>query len=292
MDWRDVPSLSALRALEAAARLGSYSAAARELNVTHAAIAQHVRGLEVHFGTTLMVRQGRSMTTTPDGHDLSRALAEAFGIIGAATRDLLDRAEDRPLRIAVTPSFAANWLMPRIGSFWADHPEIELEIIPGTALVDLRTDAIDVAIRFGRGGWSGVDATPLMPADLVAVASPGLLGNREITCLADLKGSVWLVDSSPSEEKYFARANGVELDEETVKVFATSQMAREAARAGVGVTILPEPLVEDEIAAGRLRLLCRDVQSDVAYHVLTRPGVVSAPRDTFIRWLKKQVKAA
>lgn len=292
MNWRDIPSLSALRAFEAAARLGSYSAAAREFNVTHAAIAQHVRTLEEHFGAPLMVRQGRSMATTPEGHALAQALGEGFGVIGSAARDLLTRGEARALRIAVTSTFAGNWLMPRIGSFWAEHPEIELELIPSSALVDLRADAIDVAIRFGRGGWPGVEITPLMPADLVAVASPGLLDASRVSCLADLKGCIWLLDGSLSEEHVFAAANGVDLEQETVKVFATAQLAREAALAGAGVTILPAPLVEDAIRNGRLRLLCRNTPSDVAYHILTRPGVVSAKRDAFIRWLRRQAKAA
>jgi LysR family glycine cleavage system transcriptional activator len=290
MDWRNVPSLTALRAFEAAARLGSFSAAARDLNVTHAAIAQNVRTLEAHFDTILMERQGRTMVTTAEGHRLSMALAEAFGLIGSATEDLLDVASQRPLRIAVTPSFAANWLMPRIGAFWSEHPEIEVEIIPGVGLVDLRHDAIDVAIRYGRGGWPGVQVASLIPAGHVAVAAPSLVGANRVSRLADLRGATWLMDGQTSEERFWVAANGIDPDKERIKTFATAQLSREAARAGLGVAILPAPLVEDEIESGRLVALFREKDSAIAYHVLTRPGTVSAQRDAFVRWLKKQVR--
>ncbi|WP_084860689.1 LysR family transcriptional regulator [Salibaculum halophilum] len=291
MDWRDVPSLTALRAFEASARLGSFSAAARDLNVTHAAVAQHVRALETHFDTLLMQRQGRSMVTTADGHRLAMALAEAFGLIGSATDDLLDKAAQRPLRIAVTPSFAANWLMPRIGGFWAEHPDLDVEIIPGVGLVDLRADGIDVAIRYGRGGWTGVESLALIPAGHVAVAAPGHVPGDAVAELSQLRGVTWLMDGQTSEERLWVATHGIEPEQEKIKIFATAQLSREAARAGLGVAILPAPLVEDEVRAGRLRALFRETDSEVAYHVLTRPGIISAPRESFVRWITRQARA-
>lgn len=288
MNWRDLPSLSALRAFEAAARLGSFSAAARELNVTHAAIAQHVRALEDHFACPLVERRGRAMAATPDGHALAAALADGFGSIAAACRDLADRDRVRPLRIAVTPSFAANWLMPRIGGFWAAHPEIEVEILPGEGIVDLRADQIDVAIRYGRGGWPGVEDRILVRANHVAVAAPGRLDGAKVTRLADLKGQTWLFDSTRSEEVLWAQMNGVEVETERAQYFATTQLVREAVRAGLGIAILPAPLVDGDIAAGQLIELCREADSPVAYHVLTRPGHVSARRDAFVKWLNRE----
>ena len=290
MEWRDVPSLTALRAFEAAARVGSFSAAARDLNVTHAAVAQHVRALEAHFDTILMARQGRNMVTTAEGHRLAMALAEAFTLIGAATDDLLEKAAQRPLRIAVTPSFAANWLMPRIGGFWTEHPELDVEIIPGVGLVDLRADRIDVAIRYGRGGWSGVDSMALISAGHVAVAAPGHVPGDAVRDLSQLRGFTWLMDGQTSEERLWVATHGVDPDLERVKTFATAQLSREAARAGLGVAILPAPLVEDEVRAGRLRALFRETDSAVAYHILTRPGIISTPRDAFVRWIRRQAK--
>jgi LysR family glycine cleavage system transcriptional activator len=101
MNWNDIPSLAALRAFEAAARHGSFSAAARDLNVTHAAIGQHVRALEDHFGLSLMQRDGRGMLVTPDGQKLAITLSDAFGLISSASTDLLDQSKTRAIRNAV-----------------------------------------------------------------------------------------------------------------------------------------------------------------------------------------------
>lgn len=289
MDWHNIPSLAALRAFEAAARHGSLSSAARDLNVTHAAIGQHVRALEDHFGQSLMQREGRGMVVTPQGQLLTENLSEAFGLIAAACGDLLDQSKARAIRVAVTPSFAANWLMPRIGSFWNRHPEIEVELIPSMALVDMRRDNIDVAIRYGKGGWNGVTSTPLMSAGHVAVAAPQYLAGRTITCLADLKGSRWLLDGMRSEERFWMAENGIDLALEQVTVFPTGQLSREAARAGHGITVMPAPIAAPDIAAGIFVQLCAEEDSATAYHVLTRPEVIAPARDIFVRWLKSEV---
>ncbi|WP_375279538.1 LysR family transcriptional regulator [Pseudooctadecabacter sp.] len=291
MKWSDIPSLSALRAFEAAARHGSFSAAARDLNVTHAAIGQHVRTLEDHFGQSLMIREGRGMAPTEAGRGLADALTDAFSTIAAASADLLDQSKTRAIRVAVTPSLAANWLMPRIGDFWDKHPDVEVELLPSMQLVDLRRDGIDVAIRYGKGGWPGVQSIHLMPAGHVAVAAPSYIAGRTINCLADLKGSRWLLDGTRSEERFWMSENGIDLAEETVTQFATGQLSREAALAGLGITVLPAPIADLHVASGNLVTLCAEHDSAVGYHILTRPEVVSPMRDVFVKWLRSQAKA-
>jgi LysR family glycine cleavage system transcriptional activator len=108
MIWDDIPSLAALRAFEYAARHRSFSAAERDFNMTHAAIGQHVRALENHISQSLMQRQGRGMSVTAEGRKLADALSDAFGLIGVAFNDLLDQSKTRPIRVALTPSLAAN----------------------------------------------------------------------------------------------------------------------------------------------------------------------------------------
>jgi LysR family glycine cleavage system transcriptional activator len=261
------------------------------LNVTHAAVSQHVRSLESALGLSLITRDGQRMVPTPDGAALASSLTEGFTAIASGVRDLIDRDRKRPLRIATTPSFAANWLMPRIGGFWAKHPEIEIALLPGEGLTDLRRDGIDVAIRYGKGGWPGVESRPILSAGHVAVATPDYIGGAKVTCLADMHGKTWLVDTSPSEEVLWANANGVDLAQEKTIVFDTYDLVRGGARAGLGIAIMPEPVAADDIAAGRLVLLCREEKSDIAYHVLTRPEIVSARRDAFVRWLVKEAGA-
>lgn len=288
MDWRHVPSLTALRAFEAASRLASYSAAARELNVTHAAIAQHVRKLEDHFGLSLMQRDGQSMQPTPDGMRLSRSLGTAFGQIAEVSEDLLARDADRPLRIATTPSFAENWLMPRIGAFWAEHPDIRIEIAPSNSLVDLRSDGFDLAIRYGRGGWPGVNAEPLEAAGHVVVASPTIMDGRGITCVADLKDQHWLLSGTSNEERIWVCDNGLDLNTVRSTTVDRGSLALQAVRAGHGVTIVPRAVAKRDLDSGALVALCEEEGSDLAYHILTRPDRVSKHLKTFIRWLRKQ----
>ena len=103
-------------------RCGSHAAAGREVNVTQAAIAQHVRALESRFGVALMRREGRVMRPTAEGRALADALGDGFATIAAGVRELTRKGAARPLRIALTPSFAGQWLMPRIGAFWPIIP--------------------------------------------------------------------------------------------------------------------------------------------------------------------------
>lgn len=288
MDWRHVPSLAALRAFEAAARLTSYSAAARELNVTHSAIAQHVRRLEDHFGLSLLTRDGQTMQPTTEGQRLSRSLSGAFGQIAEISEDLLQQVGTRPLRIATTPSFAENWLMPRIGAFWAKHPDVQVEIAPSNTLIDLRADGFDLAIRYGRGGWPGLTSEPLESAGHVVVAAPALMNGHGITCVADLKDQHWVLSGVSTEERVWVRENGLDLDQVRITTVDRGSLALQAVRAGHGVTIAPRAVAKRDLDSGTLVALCEETCSTLAYHILTRPDRVSPQLKTFINWLRKQ----
>ena len=287
MDWRNIPSLPALRAFETAARLDSYSAAARELNVTHAAIAQHVRTLDDHFGRKLMQRQGQQMRPTPDGARLAAALSEGFGLIATAAIELTEQGKTRPLRIASTASFAENWLMPRIGGFWAAHPGIGLEIVPSSELVDLRRDGFDVALRYGRGNWPGVTSELLVPAAHTIVAAPGALPNP-VKDMRALQNEHFLLVGIRQEENLWLTANGLKHEELRITYFDTGALVLQAVRAGHGVSVHPWPVIARDVEMGQLDVLFQEDDSDLAYHVLTQPGQGSSNVRTFVKWLKAQ----
>lgn len=286
MDWREIPSLSALRGFEAAARLKSLSAAARSLNVTHAAIAQHVRTLEDHFGCPLLARDGRGMRPTAEGTRLAEGLAEGFSHIASAVRDTMPDA-NRPLRIAMTPSFAENWLVPAIRGFWLEHPDIKLELLPSTHLADLRAEAIDLAIRYGRGKWPGTDPVPLASANLVVIGSPGGEPGEPVGNLSDLREAHWILDHTRPEESLWALENGVDLDQVSSTKFETTTMVLQAVRAGAGIAVLPEAIVERDIAEGRLVALHRETDSTAAYYLVRRPGGSPRSLEVFVKWLRK-----
>ncbi len=171
VDWRTMPPLASLRAMEAVARLGGFSAAARALNVTHAAVAQQVRGLEAELGVALLRREGRAVVLTAEGERLSAALTEGFGGMQGAVEAAKARRADGPIRISLTASFAAQWLMPRLRDFWARHPDVPLSLHPDARVLDLAREAMDLGIRYGRGSWPGVTAQRLAAGRLVVVAT-------------------------------------------------------------------------------------------------------------------------
>ena len=150
VNWRNFPSLTALRAFEAAARLQSFSRAARELNVTHAAVAQQVRGLEADLGRELIFRQGRGLALTSEGARLATALAEGFRGIAQVVDELKAAVPGTPVTLTLTPVFAAQWLMPGLKRFWAAHPDAPISLRPEKRLADLPREAVDLGIRFGN----------------------------------------------------------------------------------------------------------------------------------------------
>lgn len=289
MDWRDVPSLSALRAFEAMARLGGYSKAARALNVTHAAIAQHVRALELELGQSLVVREGRGMGLTEAGRVLATSLQGGFAEIAqgvAATRAV---GADRPLQIATTPSFAENWMMPRLGAFWADHPKIKLAIVPSFDLVDLARDGFDLAIRYGRGGWPGVAQDYLVSAGNVVVATRERAQGIAPGDIAALQKQKWLLEPGRAEPQLWAAEQGLDFAAADVEEFSANTLVLAATRAGYGLSLQGRALVEADLAAGRLVCLFESEQTELGYYILTRPGNISDRVRLFRDWLKASV---
>jgi LysR family transcriptional regulator, glycine cleavage system transcriptional activator len=290
MDWRNIPSLSALRAFEATARLSSYSKAARELNVTHAAISQHVRSLEDHFAETLVVRRGRGMAVTPKGAALADSLKTGFLTISDGVENLRRQSENRPLSISLTPAFASNWLMPRIGDFWAKHPDITVNLNPSIHLVDLAQDGVDMAIRFGRGHWQGLHAEPLTSGDYVVVVRPDLIKGRNFNCLQDLPDIPWLFENSMTERKALIENEGLDLDAAKVSMLNTNELVLSALRAGLGMSSQPYALVEKEIEAGNLAKICSLKDDGLGYYMVTRKSRTTPALLQFQKWLQQAAK--
>lgn len=115
---------------------------------------QHVRNLEKTLGYSLVERQGRGLSLTENGSRLSAVTSQSFESLARCIQSMASENQRKAVRIALPPSFAENWLMPRLTSFWADHPAIEVELVPSLRIVDLRRENVDFAIRYGNGNWS------------------------------------------------------------------------------------------------------------------------------------------
>lgn len=285
MNWHEVPSLAALRAFEALASHGTMTAAASSLNVTHAAIAQHVRSLEAHLGVQLTRKSGRGLVLTPEGTELATSLSDGFGLIHAGVRKLTDAQDTRPLNITATPSFAENWLMPRLGQFWAVHPDIMLSITPSIAVADMRREPFDLAIRYGAGDWKDVESTFLVDADYLVVATPSLLEGRQTNNITDLQDLPWLFESVHQEPRRWANENGLDFACCQQKELQTLNMLLSALRAGVGVSVVSRALVEKDIADGTLVQITAIPSDGMGYHIVTRQDALSKRTQIFKKWL-------
>ena len=286
MDWRALPPLSALRAFAAFAETGSLTRAGRALNVSHAAISQQVRGLEDRLGVTL--RAGRGGGLTDDGARLAAALDAAFGDIARAVEELTGADATRALQVSATPAFAAGWLMPRLSEFRFQHPEVELMLNPSSEVVELRPGGIDVAIRYGSGGWRGVDAELLVSTTYVLVGAPALIGTRRIAEPSDILDLPWLQELGTSEMSAWLRGRGVAAPRKENVVHLPGHLVLEGLRNGDGVSLTARVLVERELAAGRLRVLFEEAPPGLGYYVVTRPGVLRGPAKAFVAWLRRQ----
>ncbi|QIE40781.1 LysR family transcriptional regulator [Meridianimarinicoccus aquatilis] len=289
MDWRDIPSLSALRAFEATARHASFSGAARELNVTHAAVAQHVRALEADFAMTLVVRQGQGMGLTDAGQQLAAGLGEGFSTIAGTVKDLKQDKALQPLRVSLTPSFAETWLMPRLGAFWRDYPEIELALLPHPGVTDLRRDGLDVAIRFGQGGWPGTHVQAVLASPFVVVAGTEYAaGACKLEDLGDLVHQKWVFTAASNEQLVWGRSLGLDTERMKVTEMPTTTLVHAAVRAGYGLSVQLKSLVERDLAEGRMVSLYEGESGALSYHVLTPSPQMGDRVKTFVSWLKRQ----
>lgn len=286
MDWRNIPSLAALRAFEAAARLKSFSAAARELNVTHAAIAQHVRGLEARFSQSLMERQGQLMEPTEAGRRLADTLSEGFGTIEEGINDLILDTTTRPLTISATPSFAENWLMPRLGAFWVDRPGLDISIVPTTKVLDLKRDQIDLAIRYGEGNWPGYQSERLTQSTYVIACSPEFAEKIEFGGPSDLSQHNWLIEQGHPEQRLWAETHGINLSQSRTTTFATNTLVLSATRQGYGLSIQAYALVESDLKNGTLVSLFQEDSGELGYYIVTRANHIHPSLAPFINWLR------
>ncbi|EEE36762.1 transcriptional regulator, LysR family [Rhodobacteraceae bacterium KLH11] len=289
MDWLSLPPLASLRAFSAFAERRNVTDAGAVLNVSHAAISQQLRALEKHLGVALLDRSGKTLALTEDGEHLARALHLGFGSIAAAVADLARSGQDRPVHVSLTSSFAASWLMPRLPTFRADHPEVNLILDPTFELVELRPGGVDLAIRYGAGGWSGVQSEMLLQTPMVIVAAPQLLGDKRDWSPAELAQLPWLEEIGTTEATTWLTERGVGPERGAGRTQLPGNLLLDGLRSGQGVTVTVRQFVEADIASGRIVELFTEPDTR-GYHILTLNSVLRPAVKTFVNWLKRQVR--
>jgi LysR family transcriptional regulator, regulator of gene expression of beta-lactamase len=249
MDRPDLP-LNALRVFEVAMRQGSFTRAAIELRVTQAAVSHQIARLEDLLGTTLFLRTSSGLKPTDEGVALFPVLQSGFDAISRALDRVAGQHHVEVLKVGVVTTFALGWLMPRLPAFERLNPRIDLRLTTHNNRVEIVREGLDMAIRFGAGRWTGVEALPLIEAPMAPLCAPHLA--RSLARPGDLAGQT-LLRSYRSDEwpRWFAAA-GAPCPTLTGPVFDSSLALAELAAEGAGVALLPVAMVSRQIAAGKL----------------------------------------
>jgi LysR family transcriptional regulator, glycine cleavage system transcriptional activator len=289
---RKLPPLNALKAFEAAARLSSFSRAAEELNVTHAAISRHVRALEAEFRTPLFERTGRGVELTESGRWLAADLTTAFDAIASAAARFA-RPSRRRKRLSVTsdPSFAALWLVPRLGKFSALHPGIDLVLDATPRLVNFAKEDVDLGIRWGSGAWDDIAVTKLAPAELMLVCSPAFLEAHPVAGAAELDGALLIQETAKECWNAWLTAAGVADRMVPAGPTLNGDLVIAAAEAGQGLALADQIQAGDALVSGRLIRPFEITATRFGYYLVRRlGGKRSEASEAFESWLVSELK--
>lgn len=288
---RRLPSLNALKAFEAAARHESFSEAAAELFVTHAAISRHIRDLEEWLGTELFIRTGRGVELTEAGRRYGAHLTPLFDQMAEATREAAAMGKVRQLNVSVEPAFASRWLVTRLGRFQELHPDIELAIDPTTRLADFHAGDADLGIRYGEGGWEDVEAIRLSEVVIFPVCAPSLIAGVAELRPEDLSRYNLLHEQRKQWWADWLAAAGITGIEDWRGTLFQNHLAIEAAEAGQGFALGDQILCTDALVEGWLvRPFNLDMKDHGSYWIVRARGSrETAPARAFREWLMSEM---
>ncbi|HEX6865745.1 MAG TPA: transcriptional regulator GcvA [Caulobacteraceae bacterium] len=297
---RRLPPLNALRAFEAAARHLNFSRAADELSVTPGAVSQQIQNLEDYVGAALFKRTPKGLLLTDAAQTALPALREAFDRLAEAASLLTGAVDGRRLTLTAAPSFAAKWLVPRLGKFEAAHPEVDVWLSAGMEVVDFASGEIDLAIRYGSGRYPGLEVIRLLSETVIPVASPELLAEHPLNVPTDLSKHILLHDGSPDADDscpdwaMWLAARGIKtVDGNRGPRFNQSSLVIEAAVNGRGVALAKQTLAQADIDAGRLVAPLQIATAvDFAYYLVHPKTKGRLPQvKAFVSWIQQEAQA-
>ncbi len=290
------PPISALRALEAAARLKSYARAAEELHVTQSAISHQIRHAEETWDMKLFMQEGRKRVLTPSGAIIVPIVRDFIQRLSSSIEDLKEDKQSNTLKISLLQSFAMKWLVPRLGHFNQLNPQVKIWLSTSVDLADLHSDDVDIAIRLGYGDWPEVYAEKILTESVFPVCSPSFVEKHGLPDSPSdlLNYSLFRRGDhsiSPRWRDWFAFAE-VTINEFPGGItFADSSLAIQAALDGLGIALARSAHVLDDIEAGRLIHLCPQIQyhSDLSYYFVCNLGEENKSEiKLFRQWLIEQ----
>ena len=287
---RKIPSTAALVAFESAARHQSFTNAADELALTQSAVCRQIAGLEEFLGIELFRRSRRGVKLTEAGLAYSRKVAAQLDAVERDTLAAMGQQGAQGLELAVVPTFATQWLVPRLKEFQRLHPEVTVHLTNRTRPFLFADTSFDAAIYFGDGDWSGTEAHYLMPEEPLPVCSPELLGERTQFAAAELANLPLLQQSTrPYAWRQWFAAQGLNVPRDmSGPRYELFSMLAQAAMHGMGVALIPPFLIQRELDAGLLVPAhpAALLSSDRAYRLMIpERKVESAALRAFRDWL-------
>ncbi len=287
-----LPPLNALRVFDSAARHLSFTKAAEELFVTQAAVSHQIKTLEEFLGLKLFRRRNRSLLLTEEGQSYYLDIKEIFSSINEATRKLLARSAKGALTVSLSPSFAIQWLVPRLSGVNQAYPGIDVRIQAVDREEDKLADDVDVAIFYGRGNWTGLRTDRLYAEYLIPVCAPSLLtGEKPLKTPSDLIYHTLLHDTSRRDWQAYVRQLEIQnqINVQQGPIFSHSSMVIQAAVHGQGVALVNNVMARSEIESGRLvrpfqdvlvsknafYLVCQDSQAELGKIAAFRQWILS-----------------
>jgi LysR family glycine cleavage system transcriptional activator len=267
------PPLDGLDTVCVVARHASFSAAAEALGLTHGAVSRRVAAVEAWLGLRLFERHGRGVRPTPDGQRFLARVEAAFRLIDDAADRWRQRRGPEVVRISVVPGFAKLWLFGRLAALEQGVPPLRIEIAVEGRNADVERGEVDLAVRYGAGGWRNVAVAKLLPERLYPVAHPDLARRLGGSPEALLQASL-LHDSDATGWRAWFAACGIALKPRLQdRRFEDYTVVLAAAGAGLGVALARAPFSDRAVQDnGLVRVGEREVPNPLAYHLLTRPG--------------------
>lgn len=291
---RLIPPLSLLVAFEAAARLGSFTRAAAELNLTQGAVSRQIKDLEARLGLALFERVRQRVVLTPAGQFYADSLRDTLSRFAAATAQTIAfRGRGGTLDLAILPTIGTRWLIPRLPGFFARHRDVTIRFATRLRPFDFAREGLDAAIHFGDAHWPGATLHRLMGEVLVPVAAPGLVLREGLHSPADLHRATLLIQATRPRAwpEWFAAQDLAPVADQPSISFEQFAMVLQATVAELGVAMVPRLLVADELARGELMVLAgRPVTSTQGYFLVYPTEKANLPPLAAFRdWLLERI---
>ncbi len=286
---RRLPPLNSLKCFEAAGRLLSFTRAARELNVTQAAISHQIKVIEQYLGVSLFIRYPRKLVLSEQGKALLPDIIEAFDRVSMAIGSVSKEQSSNMISVRLAPSFAAKWLSPRLKYFWLQYPEIDLCLYHAHPPVDFEREEIDIAVTYGKGDWAGVIADPLLSLDFFPVCSPTFMKNdKPLTDIENLRYYSLLHDASyECWNDWLKLAQLTNINANKGTIIDDTNVLIQAAIDGQGIALGSTTFVEEYLENGKLvKPFDVVLRNEFAYYIVCPlKHMENPPVKAFKEWL-------